>query len=324
MGIAALSIEAEASTCAANAVAIGGVAATACGGSFSGNDSGAKEGVSGQLGAGLFAGFGIDPSGWTVVGKSEAAGGAVAATNGAAKGEWSVDFGDRTVSTFAISLKAGNAFSVFLFSDVAPASRFSGTFDTLLAGLTGFGDVAAPSATTAEKQLKQAESDKKAASDKRRQAAYEKAEAEKDLAYFEKKKAEAEKREKAAKAKGDKWDEKKAREDKSKADKQAKSAKKAAKDAEARGKKHAADEKRADERAEKARNDHEYARNQEKQRKQKAKGAELSHLTVGVFDVGALADSASTAVPLPAAAPLLATGIGFLGLGAWRRRRARP
>jgi hypothetical protein len=38
-------------------------------------------------------------------------------------------------------------------------------------------------------------------------------------------------------------------------------------------------------------------------------------------DADAPPDEAPTAVPVPAALPLLATGLGILGFGAWRRRR---
>lgn len=193
---------AAAATCAVDAVAIGGRAATACGGVF--DVGGAK--TRDQIAPGLFAEFGVDAP-WDLFGASNDGDDSVA-SKGGAKGGWRVDFGGKLVDAFVIGLKSGDAVSVFLFDKLDPATMsYSGSYDAMLAGLIGDGSADAKAVEkarqdliAAEKTMKAAEKNAKAAkkSDdkaKAKDAARRYAAAEKDLKTAEKALKKAEKNE---------------------------------------------------------------------------------------------------------------------------------
>lgn len=304
---------ASAASCAVSAVKIGDLAASACGGSFAGNDSGANSIATDLFEGGLFSEFGVTEA-WELVGKSDDGDDGVTASGGGS-GSWTIDFGGAVVDTFVISLKAGNAFSVFLFTDLDPAATaYTGTFDTLLAGLTGEGDLKSSEAlSTAKAEREGAEKAKSKAEKSKVDATAKAKKAEEALAQAkaEKKKAEAAGDDKKAKQADAKV---KDAEKKAKAAKQEE--KKAAKELAAAEKK--VKQKQSEEKAAKTSLEKELKKTKAAKKAEAETGKDLSHITVGTFS-----SASSLAVPVPAALPLLATGMAvFAGFG-WRRRAAR-
>jgi hypothetical protein len=138
VGLVGLSSPASALSCnAVQLTKIDGVAlnpaksADACAGPTGGNDSGAR----GKLIPGLENGSIFNmPGDYEIFGKSDEGGSGVTASDNATSGSFRIDFGT-DVTTFAVSLKAGNQFSAFLFDNV-DGSVFTGTYNNLLAMLT--------------------------------------------------------------------------------------------------------------------------------------------------------------------------------------------
>jgi hypothetical protein len=100
--------------------------ATACAGSFSGNDTGAGNPLLTSLNGGLFSSFTGNTT-WKLLGKSDAANSGFTASNGATKGSWSLL--QAITGPFVISLKSSTGYSAYFFDGKTPIT--SGTFNTL-------------------------------------------------------------------------------------------------------------------------------------------------------------------------------------------------
>lgn len=143
--VIALAAGASAATCRIDAVTLTEVDSAAFGPVNSTNCFGAESGNLNptEVLAGLTNDdFGFGSYSWSYLGKDDGGStGSVQADVGSTTGSWSADFGSGfTASVFSVLLKAGNAYSVFLF-DITPStgSAFAGTFDTQLAGLVNGG-----------------------------------------------------------------------------------------------------------------------------------------------------------------------------------------
>jgi len=114
--------------------ASGTVFATACNGPNAGNDTGAQGTAEGLLDGGLFQSF-VGSGNWSLGGKSD--GGSnnfgFTATQNKSTGGWG--FSTPFTGTFALSLKAGNNYSLYLFDNVTSFTQ--GTFDTIGVALNG-------------------------------------------------------------------------------------------------------------------------------------------------------------------------------------------
>lgn len=118
---------------------VASINATACAGAFAGNDVGAQGTLLDRLnGEGDFenealfddfaATFFDD---WTQFGKSDVMGSGVTATtdpDDETIGTWSVDFTPSAEKVFAVSLKGGNSFSVYLFELSEGSNLFGGDY----------------------------------------------------------------------------------------------------------------------------------------------------------------------------------------------------
>jgi hypothetical protein len=131
--------------CSVNNVLFQNKTATACAGSFSGNDTGAGNPLLTQLNGGLFnVGSSVT---WSLAGKSDdgsQSGLDITAANGANKGTWSLSqsFSSNApsgLSTFAISLKASTHYSTYLFQNFDLSKGLTGVFDTIGVSLAGNG-----------------------------------------------------------------------------------------------------------------------------------------------------------------------------------------
>ncbi|MBW4653032.1 MAG: PEP-CTERM sorting domain-containing protein [Kaiparowitsia implicata GSE-PSE-MK54-09C] len=112
----------------------GGIFATACKGSFSGNDTGAESPLQTLLNDGLFEDT-VGSGSWNLFGKSDEGG--FFADNGSSTGSWSLLGGAKLSGPFVISLKAGNAYSAYLFNNVGEVT--AGFFDTVGVSTSGNG-----------------------------------------------------------------------------------------------------------------------------------------------------------------------------------------
>lgn len=113
-------------TCNVNSVTADGFgAATACKGSFEGNDTGNNGELLSDLNGGLFANV-VGDLEWSLLGKSDQNGSGVLADNDSTKGVWSVL--EAITGPFVISLKAGDFYSAYLFNSSKAIT--SGTFNT--------------------------------------------------------------------------------------------------------------------------------------------------------------------------------------------------
>ena len=102
----------------------------ACEGAFSGNDTGAQSTLLDDLNGNLFDSFFTDLSvdlDWQLSGKSDDGNAAFTADNGSTSGNWSLS--TPIDGPFAISFKASNSYSVYLFDDVNELIT-GGTFTT--------------------------------------------------------------------------------------------------------------------------------------------------------------------------------------------------
>lgn len=103
------------------------IEATDCAGTFAGNDTGDKGTLLANLNGGIFSGFEDD---WSIYGKSDED--ATVSADEAKKGSWTIDYLTKAYSVFALSLKGGTSYVVYLF-DLRPGSAMTaeGTFKTL-------------------------------------------------------------------------------------------------------------------------------------------------------------------------------------------------
>ncbi|MGG6294884.1 PEP-CTERM sorting domain-containing protein [Leptolyngbya sp. AN02str] len=109
----------------------GGIFASACAGSFSGNDTGAQGTLLNDLNNGLFSTGGGT---WSLLGKSDDGGFSAGKSS---TGGWSLLGGQQITGSFVLSLKAGNAYSAYYFDNVSNVT--SGFFDTIGVSLAGNG-----------------------------------------------------------------------------------------------------------------------------------------------------------------------------------------
>lgn len=122
---------AHAATCAVSNVTLGDMKANACKGSFGGNDTGGGTLLT-DLNNGLFN-IGANAT-WDLIGKSDEGPVDITAAKGSTTGAWSLtqSLADSGLSTFAISLKAANSYSVYLFQDVDfSVTGLEGIFNTI-------------------------------------------------------------------------------------------------------------------------------------------------------------------------------------------------
>ncbi|MEA5516816.1 PEP-CTERM sorting domain-containing protein [Nodularia sp. UHCC 0506] len=129
---------AHAATCNVSNVTLGGLNANACEGSFSGNDTGNSSTLLNDLNNGLFS-VGANVT-WDLIGKSDEGPIDLIAANGSNTGAWSLteEIVNSGLSTFAISLKAGPRYSVYLFQDIDfTATGLAGMFNTIGVDLNG-------------------------------------------------------------------------------------------------------------------------------------------------------------------------------------------
>ncbi len=127
--------------CSTDNVLLGGVKATACKNEV-GNDTGNKGTLEGLLDSGAMfgdlVGTGVD---WTLVGKSDGDAGNFGffADNGENKdGDWGFKKALNT-NTFVVSLKAGTAYTAYLFQDYDWNKGLTGIFDTIGVEFDGTG-----------------------------------------------------------------------------------------------------------------------------------------------------------------------------------------
>ncbi|MBP0029991.1 PEP-CTERM sorting domain-containing protein [Roseofilum sp. Guam] len=147
-------VDAHAIDCNDSTVTVAGISFSACE-EGSGNDTGARSTLIGDLNGGLFSDL---TTNWSEAGKSDDGNDAVTAANGSTSGAWSVDgdlldFGADGTTTFALSLKASNKYSVFLFENISQSlldadGFLSGTFTTNGVSTNGRGNAQALSHST--------------------------------------------------------------------------------------------------------------------------------------------------------------------------------
>ncbi|MBD1911634.1 PEP-CTERM sorting domain-containing protein [Leptolyngbya sp. FACHB-16] len=116
--------------------AAGTVFASACQGPISGNDTGAQGTAEGSLDAGLFQSL-VGSGDWSLGGKSDGGSNTYGffANNNNSQGSWG--FSSPFSGSFALSLKAGTSYSLYLFNNV---SNFTtGSFNTIGVALDGSG-----------------------------------------------------------------------------------------------------------------------------------------------------------------------------------------
>lgn len=131
----------ETAICNTNNVLLGGIQATACE-NQEGNDTGNKGTLEGLLDSGTMfgdiVGTGVD---WTLVGKSDEGAGDFGffADNGDNEdGAWGFKTALNT-NTFVVSLKAGEAYTAYLFNNYDWDKGLTGIFDTIGVALDGGG-----------------------------------------------------------------------------------------------------------------------------------------------------------------------------------------
>ncbi len=112
----------------------GGIFATACKGSYSGNDTGAGAPLQSLLNGGLFEDT-VGSGFWSLFGKSDEGG--LFANHDSSTGSWSLLGGAKLSGPFVISLKAGDAYSAYLFNNVGEVT--SGFFNTIGVSTSGNG-----------------------------------------------------------------------------------------------------------------------------------------------------------------------------------------
>ncbi|MDJ1177180.1 PEP-CTERM sorting domain-containing protein [Roseofilum capinflatum] len=135
---------AEPLLCSASTITLAGISYSACEGQFSGNDTGNKGTLEGDLNNGtVFGSYGFS-SDWSLDGKSDGGGGTYGfiADNGSTDATWSLTknldqlFGNDLTATFAVSFKASTGYSVYLFEDFSitqaqlDSGKLEGTFTT--------------------------------------------------------------------------------------------------------------------------------------------------------------------------------------------------
>jgi hypothetical protein len=131
-------------TCSVSNVLFQNKQATACAGSFSGNDTGSGNPLLTKLNGGLFnVGSNVT---WSQAGKSDDGGNSLGftAANGTNKGSWGLTSAFSSglssgLSTFVISLKSSTSYSTYLFKDFDLSKGLTGVFDTIGVSLAGNG-----------------------------------------------------------------------------------------------------------------------------------------------------------------------------------------
>jgi hypothetical protein len=133
-------VYASSAICSLTDISLGGVNATACDGPNAGNDTGSGSTLLADLNGGLFSnsiGTGVQ---WTLAGKSDDSNPfAIQADNDLNDGKWSLG-AVLPSSTFVVSLKAGDAYSAYLFKDYDFSKGLEGVFKTIGVALDGSGN----------------------------------------------------------------------------------------------------------------------------------------------------------------------------------------
>lgn len=124
-------------------ISLGGLFATACDGPNSGNDTGAQGTLLPSLNNELFSSFVGSGVQWTLAGKSDENSDLIEADENSSSGVWSLKQAFLTSpffsNTFVVSLKAGNAYSAYLFKDYDFSKGLTGVFNTIGVELDGSG-----------------------------------------------------------------------------------------------------------------------------------------------------------------------------------------
>ncbi|MBD2725293.1 PEP-CTERM sorting domain-containing protein [Nostoc sp. FACHB-892] len=124
--------------CQLSDISLGGVLATACEGPIAGNDTGDKGSLLPDLNNGLFSSFVGTNVKWSLAGKSDENPFAITADNKLSSGTWRL--GEALASnTFVVSLKAGDAYTAYLFKDYDFSKGLTGVFNTIGVALEGNG-----------------------------------------------------------------------------------------------------------------------------------------------------------------------------------------
>ncbi|WP_416676260.1 PEP-CTERM sorting domain-containing protein [Egbenema bharatensis] len=136
LSLSAMSASAASLSCSNGSVTANGFgSATACAGSFTGNDTGASSTLLADLNGGLFSSY-VGTAQWSLFGKSDDGNNSFTASNNQTSGTWQLL--NAITQPFVISFKAGNAYSAYLFDGSTPIT--SGTFDTLGVSVNGKGN----------------------------------------------------------------------------------------------------------------------------------------------------------------------------------------
>jgi hypothetical protein len=136
LSLSAASASAASISCSSGSVTADGFgSATACAGSFSGNDTGAGNPMLTSLNGGLFSDI-VGNLSWSLLGKSDDGNASFTASNDQTSGTWSVL--SAITGPFVISFKAGNSYSAYLFDSNTAIT--SGTFNTLGVSVNGRGN----------------------------------------------------------------------------------------------------------------------------------------------------------------------------------------
>jgi hypothetical protein len=135
LSLSAMSASAASLSCSNGSVTADGFgAATACAGSFTGNDTGAKSTLLSNLNNGLFSDF-VGTAEWSLFGKSDDGNNSFTASNNQTSGTWQLL--TAITQPFVISFKSANSYSAYLFDGSTPIT--SGTFNTLGVSVNGKG-----------------------------------------------------------------------------------------------------------------------------------------------------------------------------------------
>jgi hypothetical protein len=125
--------------CELSDISLGGVFATACDGPNAGNDTGDKGSLLPDLNNGLFSSFVGTGVEWSLAGKSDENPFAITATKGSSSGTWGLGAALAS-NTFVVSLKAGNAYTAYLFKDYDFSKGLTGVFNTIGVASDGTGN----------------------------------------------------------------------------------------------------------------------------------------------------------------------------------------
>ncbi|BAB76468.1 PEP-CTERM sorting domain-containing protein [Anabaena sp. FACHB-709] len=128
--------------CSIGDISLGGVSATACDGSNTGNDTGDKGTLLSKLNDddlfSSFVGTGVQ---WSLAGKSDGTNPFAITTDDGeiSSGAWGLG-STLSSNTFVVSLKAGNGYSAYLFKDYDFSQGLTGIFNTIGVALDGGGN----------------------------------------------------------------------------------------------------------------------------------------------------------------------------------------